>query len=128
LSGVEARKPHRILVIEDDDDIRDFVSMVLEDAGYSVAAAANGAVALQTLQDDEPAAILLDMKMPVMDGWQFAARYSELSAKQAPIIVMTAAHEAAARAAQVHAEGVLSKPFELQELLAIVKRVTCRHA
>jgi CheY-like chemotaxis protein len=116
----------RILVVEDDDDLRTFVAMVLEDAGYSVMEAANGAAALQTLEHVAPSAILLDMKMPVMDGWQFAARYSQRPTVKAPIIVMTAAHDAAIRATQVQAVGLLSKPFELTELLEIVDRVTRR--
>jgi CheY-like chemotaxis protein len=111
-----------ILVVEDDDDIREVVASFLQDAGYTVAAAANGAVALEMVERDPPLAILLDMKMPIMDGWEFARQYRDQPIPPAPIIVMTAAHDAAARGSQVNAVGVLGKPFDLDDLLAIVKR------
>jgi CheY-like chemotaxis protein len=107
-------------VIEDDEDIRDFVASVLRDAGYSVVSAENGAAALEKVERCPPSAILLDMKMPVMDGWEFAQHYRERPAPAAPIIVMTAAHDAQLRANQVQAVGVLAKPFDLEDLLAAV--------
>lgn len=113
-----------ILVVEDDDDIRDFVQAILTDAGYSVVVAPNGAVALESVEREPPRAILLDMKMPIMDGWEFAQRYRQRVAAAAPIIVMTAAHDARVRAAQVRAIDVLGKPFDLDELLAVVARAT----
>jgi CheY-like chemotaxis protein len=116
----------RVLVVEDDEDIRSFVTAVLEGAGYLVREAANGVEALQRVQQESPGAILLDMKMPVMDGWAFAAQYRATAGQQAPIIVMTAAHEAAARAREVDAMEVLSKPFEIDDLLASVCRVLQR--
>jgi DNA-binding response OmpR family regulator len=66
------------------------------------------------------------MKMPIMDGWEFAQRYRQrvAAAAAAPIIVMTAAHDARVRAAQVRAIDVLGKPFDLDELLAVVARAT----
>jgi CheY-like chemotaxis protein len=114
-----------ILVVEDDDEIRDFVSALLMEAGYAVAVAPNGAVALELVERRPPRAILLDMKMPIMDGWEFARRYHARRVMAAPIIVMTAAHDAAARAADVRAVGLLSKPFELEDLLSTVARVVC---
>jgi CheY-like chemotaxis protein len=112
----------RVLVVEDDDDIRSFVTAVLEDAGYRVLPAANGLEALQRVERESPEAILLDMKMPVMDGWAFVAQYRAKSPRQAPIIVMTAAHEATERAREVAATDVLSKPFDIEELLASLSR------
>jgi two-component system chemotaxis response regulator CheY len=116
-----------ILIVEDDDDIRDFVTSILKDAGYAVMAAENGAAALARIEQAPPRAILLDMKMPVMDGWEFARRYHQRpKATQAPIIVMTAAHDAVQRAAQVEAVDVLGKPFDLDELLDTVARAVER--
>jgi DNA-binding response OmpR family regulator len=77
---------------------------------------------------ESPLAILLDMKMPVMDGWEFVKQYRERVAAAAPIIVMTAAHDPRVRAAQVHAFDVLAKPFELIDLLAVVARALRRAA
>lgn len=113
----------RVLIVEDDDGIRSFVTAVLEDAGYEVMEAANGVEALQHIEQQSPEAILLDMKMPVMDGWTFAARYRAKSEQRAPIIVMTAAHDARARAHEVDATDVLGKPFDITDLLTTVARV-----
>jgi CheY-like chemotaxis protein len=117
----------RVLVVEDDEDIRSFVTAVLEDAGYHVLPAANGLEALQRVEQESPGAILLDMKMPVMDGWAFVAQYRANSPRQAPIIVMTAAHEAAERAREVNATDVLSKPFDIDDLLASLSRALEHH-
>jgi CheY-like chemotaxis protein len=117
----------RVLVVEDDEDIRSFVSLVLRDAGYSVLEAANGLEALERVEQEPPGAILLDMKMPIMDGWAFAARYRASSPDLAPIIVMTAAHEASARAREVEASDVLGKPFDIEDLLAKLARVLAPH-
>jgi CheY-like chemotaxis protein len=116
-----------ILVVEDDDDIREFIELALRDEGYAIITAPNGAVALERVEREDPLAILLDMKMPVMDGWEFVQRYHQRVAPAAPIIVMTAAHDPRVRAAQVHAFDVLAKPFELLDLLAVVARAL-RHA
>jgi CheY-like chemotaxis protein len=123
MSELRASDRRPILVVEDDEDIRDFVAAVLEHVGYSVVVAPNGALALEMVDREPPQAILLDMKMPVMDGWEFARQYHEHHAAPAPLIIMTAAHDTAIRAAQVHAVGVLNKPFDLETLLAVVADV-----
>jgi CheY-like chemotaxis protein len=112
-----------VLVVEDDDAIRGFVTAVLEDAGYRVVTAANGSEALQRVEQVCPVAILLDMKMPVMDGWTFAAEYRANSDQHAPIIVMTAAQDALARAREIDAIDVLGKPFDINDLLETLQRV-----
>jgi CheY-like chemotaxis protein len=115
-----------VLVVEDDEDIRGFVTIVLQDAGYAVTEAGNGAEALQQIEQAAPDVILLDMKMPVMDGWEFAHRYKAISAAPAPTIVMTAARDARIRGSEVNAVEVLSKPFDVDDLLAAVARVVAR--
>ena len=84
----------RILVIDDDESIRDFTHTALADAGYDVVEAADGAVALDLLGTSRPDVILLDMLMPLMDGWEFARRYHETPGPHAPLIVVTAARDA----------------------------------
>jgi two-component system chemotaxis response regulator CheY len=72
-----------------------------------------------------PGLIVLDMRMPVMNGWEFARRYRARPGPHAPIICVTAAPDAAAvaaRGAQIGAVASLSKPFDLEELLAVVRR------
>ena len=119
--GVQA-EAGPILVVEDDDDIRDLVELVLRNEGYAVEAAPNGAAALRSIDRAPPRAIILDMKMPVMDGWAFARQYHERGGAEAPIIVMTAAHDPHKRAAQVCAFDVLIKPFDVNDLLVLVAR------
>jgi len=110
----------RVLVVEDDDGIRDLVDLVLSSAGYEVLTASDGAAALQVIGTVHPDLVLLDMRMPVMDGWEFARRYRARPEPHAPIVVLTAARDAAQRAAEIDANGYLGKPFDMTELLAMV--------
>ncbi|HEY3111566.1 MAG TPA: response regulator [Chloroflexota bacterium] len=117
-----ATAARRILVVDDDASIREFIEMALTDEGYEVALATNGREALDQLAADSPSLILLDMAMPVMDGRAFAEAYRATPGPHAPIVVVTAAHEAAERAAQVRADDYIAKPFDLDRLLEIVER------
>jgi DNA-binding response OmpR family regulator len=114
--------PKRILVVDDDESIREFVEMALTDDGYEVATAADGADALEVLKDFDAALILLDMRMAGMDGWSFARAYKDLP-DRAPILVLTAARDAAVSAAEIEADAFLAKPFELRQLLGLVARL-----
>jgi two-component system, chemotaxis family, chemotaxis protein CheY len=113
-----------ILVVDDDDVILGFIEMALKDEGYEVLQAPNGAAALELTRSHQPGLILLDMKMPVMDGWAFAKAYFEEPRARAPIVVMTAAADAARRAEDIGAEAYLPKPFDLDDLLILVGRMT----
>src|SRR5438067_12878708 len=124
--SVQHQPVGRVLVVEDEPEIRDFVAMVLGSEGYRVTTAPNGAVALDQVGRELFDLILLDMRMPVMDGWGFARAYRASVGPHAPIVVLTAAQDAAERAAQISAEGYLGKPFELDELLSLVARYTGR--
>lgn len=113
-----------VLVIEDDSALRALVSLVLEGQGYSVETAANGREGLVCVEATMPDLILLDMRMPVMSGGEFAAeyqaRYRDIA--HAPILVVTAAQHAARQAREVGANGFLSKPFSNAELLRAVAK------
>jgi DNA-binding response OmpR family regulator len=113
----------RVLVVEDDDSIRDLVDIVLTSAGYEVLTASDGAAALQVAGAVRPDLVLLDMRMPVMDGWEFARRYRAGPEPHAPIVVVTAARDAAQRASEIDANGYLGKPFDMGELLALVRHL-----
>ncbi len=125
--GRTAQIPKRrlILVVDDDPLIRDCLASALEDEGYEAITAPHGAAALQWLEQCRQAgaaqvsAIILDMRMPVMDGWAFAEAYRRTPAPHAPIVVITAAHDTDC-AAQIEPATVVAKPFDLDELLAIV--------
>lgn len=115
--------PRSILVVDDDESIRDMVASVLRSAGYSVRAAADGESALAALEAEPPALILLDMRMPRVDGREFARRVRERGAAP-PIVVMSAVRDARAAAAEIGAQAYMAKPFEIDELLSHVARYT----
>jgi CheY-like chemotaxis protein len=110
-----------ILVVDDDPDLREFLRLMLTSMGFEVTSAANGQEALDDMEGHDPDLILLDMKMPVMNGWEFC-RALEGRDTHPPIVVLTAAPDPAGRAAEVHADGWLGKPFEYADLEAIVRR------
>jgi two-component system chemotaxis response regulator CheY len=112
-----------ILVVDDDEVIRSSVELALADEGYLVVTAPDGAAALQVIERYPPALVLLDMKMPVMDGWAFAQAYRQQPGPHAPIIVMTAAADAARRAVDVGAVAYLAKPFDLDAFLNLLGRL-----
>lgn len=107
-----------ILVVDDDDAIRNLVALVLEDEGYEVLTAANGEQALRLIERDTPSLVLLDLNMPVMNGWELHARLRQ-AAPEIPVIFMTAGQDASREAHQHAAAGHLSKPFDLDDLLRV---------
>ncbi len=111
-----------VLVVEDDLDLLGMVRLVLEGAGYRVVTAGEGREALQEIAHEMPGLVLLDMKMPGMDGWEFARIFRARYDRQAPIVVLTAAEDARRRAEEIGAEDYLGKPFEIDDLLAKVAR------
>ncbi len=115
-----------ILVVDDDPAILSTIADILRFDGYPVVTATHGAAALDVVGRQPVALILLDMKMPVMDGWAFARAYRQQSVQHAPIVVLTAACDAAKWAAEIGATAYLAKPFELDELLALVDRYAVR--
>jgi CheY-like chemotaxis protein len=110
-----------VLVVDDDTSILDTVTSILSGEGYDVVSAATGEEALDAVARTRPLLILLDMRMPVMDGWA-VARALRAQGNRVPIVVMTAAESAKRWADEVGAEGYLAKPFGLDELLSIVER------
>lgn len=116
-----------ILVVDDDPSILSTITDILDLEGYPVETATNGAEALQAVERRRPSLVLLDMRMPVLDGWGFA-RELRRRGERLPILVMTAAQNAQRWAAEIEAEGYLSKPFELLDLLAAVERLRPNHS
>jgi CheY-like chemotaxis protein len=117
--SVAERRP--ILVVDDDVEILAMLRDFLESEGLVVRTAANGAEALDLLWEVEPALILLDMRMPVMDGWSFAERFRERQLAY-PIVVMTAAESARRWAEEIGATAYIAKPFDVNELLQTIER------
>lgn len=112
------------MVIEDEQEIRYTLKDFLEFEGYQVLAAENGFEAMEQLKTSPaPHLILLDMKMPIMNGWQFAGEYLNKYDHTSPIVVITAAADAEQRAKDINAEGWISKPFNLDSLLTKIKQL-----
>jgi CheY-like chemotaxis protein len=115
------------LVIEDDPDMRSLLVLMLEDRGHHVLAASDGRQGLDLLRHESPDLILLDMKMPVMDGWEFARQYRATHDSVSPIVVMTAAEDPRQRAEEVGAAAWLGKPVELDLLYDTVDQIARPH-
>ncbi len=111
-----------ILVVDDDAAILATIGDILESEGYPVAAATNGAEALRAIERERPSLVLLDMRMPVLNGWGFA-RELRRRGLAVPVLVMTAARDAREWAEEIGADGFLAKPFNLPELLDAVERL-----
>lgn len=109
------------MVVEDDDLIRQTVTHLLEDEGYRVIGAVNGRAALAALRVERPAVILLDMRMPVLDGWGFMQEYRAWS-DRVPVVVMSAAHNVQVWCDEVGADDCIPKPFDIAEVLSVVER------
>jgi DNA-binding response OmpR family regulator len=119
--------PDHVLIVEDDLDLAEVVQRILEQRGYETTIVGNGIEALEAVALRMPALIILDMMMPLMDGWEFAAEFHNRHGHAAPIIVVTAAESARARAAEIGADAVVTKPFDGKQLVTLVERLIGRH-
>jgi two-component system, chemotaxis family, chemotaxis protein CheY len=114
-----------VLVVDDDPAIREFVSQALEAEGYEVQTASNGAEALHLIGQQPPCVVLLDMKMPVMDGWGFMQAYCPQE-QRAPIIVFSAHVKGPDQL--LCAKEFLAKPFDLEKLFDLVAKYAPSHS
>ena len=113
-----------IVVAEDDDELRDLIADILEGAGYDVIPARSGKQVADYLEATEhpPAAILLDLMMPLVSGWELLRAMHEHPQWNAiPVVIMTGV----TRDRPAGAAGVLKKPFRVNDLLATVLAVSC---
>ncbi|HTD78294.1 MAG TPA: response regulator [Chloroflexota bacterium] len=115
----------RVLVVEDDDSVALVLADLLEDEGFEVKRAANGRAGLDLLKAFRPQLVLLDLMMPVLDGWGFRAQQRELTPDlaQIPVLVLSGARDAGTFAADLGAAGVVAKPFEVDALADTVRRL-----
>jgi CheY-like chemotaxis protein len=111
-----------VLVVDDDSGLRGMVATALEITGYTVRQAGHGLEALEALQRETPCVILLDLMMPVMDGWTFRQQQlAHPSFATIPVVVMSAHHRAQQAARDLGATAYVVKPFDLDSLLHIVR-------
>jgi CheY-like chemotaxis protein len=114
----------RVLVVEDEDAVGQVVADALADEGYEVRRARNGREGLAVLTGWLPGLILLDLMMPVMDGWTFRSEQRRLggAAATVPVVVLSGARDARLRAAEIDAVAAIAKPFDLDDVVATVAR------
>ena len=115
----------RVLVVDDDPDIRELLFTALEDEGFEVVPAGNGQEALAIIRTFRPDVIVLDLMMPVMDGLQFAheLRARDEGDEDIPIVLLSAARDLQTHAKALFAADTIEKPFDLSELLPKIARV-----
>jgi CheY-like chemotaxis protein len=112
-----------VLVVDDDQDIREILSEILRDAGYIVVVASDGREALERLRSATPSLILLDLNMPGIDGFELIGRLRQDPASaRVPVVVMSAVSEMTQRVAGLDVDDALAKPINLAQLLQVVER------
>jgi len=117
----------RVLVVEDESDLRECVSRVLREAGFEVEVAADGLEGIEKIDALHPALVVLDLMMPRMDGWEVLGALQGRAG--APAVVMLSAVADPTRAAREGAQACLSKPFQNKALVEVCRRVlAARHA
>jgi CheY-like chemotaxis protein len=108
----------RVLVVEDDDDIRSALAELLESEGYEVTSAADGRQGIERALARPPDVILLDLMMPVMNGWEFREEQKrDPTIAGVPVVVVSAVSRAS-----IDASEVIAKPFSIDDVLAAVER------
>ena len=124
MKSVERRLNSRVLVIEDDNDIRRLITEALTNAGLDVVAAVDARQALRTALARKPAAVVLDIGLPDYDGTQFVSRWRERrpDANEVPIVIVSARPDRREIASLLGAAYVCGKPFEVDELVGQVER------
>jgi len=125
-SGPEARKGPVVLIVDDDDRVREYVRVNLELEGYTVHEAGSAEEGMRVLDDASPDLILLDVKMPEVDGWEMLQRVHERHGVGAVPVVMFSGkvdERAADAAAERGAQAFLGKPFDPKELVAQTKQL-----
>lgn len=122
-------RPGRVLVVEDDEILRDTLVEVVGDEGHQVRAAANGQAALDELASWEADVIVLDLMMPLMDAHEFRRRQlADGIAAGAKILVLSAARDLQAAADRISADAWLAKPFRLNDVIQAIERLVEDHA
>ena len=110
-----------VLVVDDDADVCEMVELCLRDAGYRVVTAANGREALAQIDRERPFMVLLDLQMPVMQGFEVLVRLREVGST-VPVVFMSGGLRVRAEAREHRADGYLAKPVQLDHLIATVAR------
>lgn len=120
-TGGQVRTRPRILVV-DDDGVCEVLREALSEEGYAVATVPHGAAALELVKHHEPAVIICELKMPIMDGWSFVDQYRRQARPPASVILLSALKDVEESAKRLGADGFVKKPFELSEVVGQIER------
>lgn len=116
--------PKTILIVDDEEDLVKVTTFRLKSLGYNVAAGVNGQEALDLIKEKRPDLVLLDLRLPVMDGRDVCkAVKADPELKDIPIVMFTASTEQiSVQAKEAGADGFLVKPFEQEQLIAVLDK------
>ena len=112
-----------VLVVDDERDVHTFLRSALEDEGYRVVSAYDGAEGIAAMRRGEFDVVLLDLMMPNVSGWQFLEMYRQLPPPNTPVVVMSAIARSAVGLRAGGVAEVISKPFSIDHLLGTVQRL-----
>lgn len=110
-----------VLVVDDQEAIRESLQTALDDEGFTVECASNGREALDILERWSPCVILLDLMMPVMDGWAFRAEQRR-SGNTVPVVLLSAAGELERHKEALGAVAIIAKPFDLDHVISAIEK------
>ena len=111
-----------VLVIEDEDVLRELLEIVLAEEGHDVRGATNASRALEMVGGERPSVIVFDMTLPDLSGAEFVKRYRRLPDATATLIAVSGIANLEEEATRIGADGYLTKPFELDDLLRLVNQ------
>jgi CheY-like chemotaxis protein len=114
-------RPRPVLIVDDDTETLAVERQLLSENGFRVVEAHDGVEALRVVQEDPPAVVVLDVQMPGMDGPSFA-RELRMALRRVPLVILTGVADPRHEADRCNAEAYLSKPFDADELVSVVRR------
>ncbi len=120
--AVAGAKDINVLVVDDQEVIRDTLQVALDDEGFTVECASNGREALELMERWKPDVILLDLMMPIMDGWQFCAEQKR-TGDETPIVLLSADGGLPEHAEELCAAAFIAKPFDIDRVFSTIERV-----
>lgn len=123
---METKTTSRVLVVDDEPQVVWMLQFTLEAEGYQTLAAADGRAALDEVREHHPSVVLLDIMMPVMDGWAFLEELQAIPAAERPRVIVVSARSSLrdrAKAAELGADAFVVKPFSVDDLLVVLHDV-----
>jgi len=112
----------RVLIVDDDDELAEVLRQALRESGYAVATVRHGAAALELIGQIQPDLILLDLKMPIMDGWSFVSQLRRGGKTNGRIVLLTGHPDVREISQSLGADAYIGKPFELTQLIGTLEQ------